>query len=1067
VEHADVSDAPGHVRITLLGGFTATVEGAVAPAWRLRRAKTIVKLLALAPGRRIHRDVLVEQFWPDADPAVGANNFHQALHAARRAIGADVLVLQDEIVVLAGTDRVTIDVDEFDAAAAAASSTGDLGHLRAALAMWSGELLPEDLYEDWATAHRERLSAVRTRLAADLARALAADGRADQALTLLEPLINERPLDEGLHRSLLVTLVAAGRRVDAAAAFERLRDGLAESYGVSPAPETTAVHRRLFVGGAPDPGTRAHNLPTLSTSFVGRHRELAELARLLQRTRLLTLTGPGGAGKTRLAVELAHGQLATARWPDGVRLVELAAVTNVDGVPSAVSGALELTLEGNRPWIPALVDQLASQTMLLVLDNCEHVLDAVVPLTTQLLARCPDLVVVATSREPLGHPGEIAWRVPSLELPDDDDSPDLLARLESVQLFVERARHASPGFVLDAATAAPVAEICRRLDGMPLALELAAVRVVHLSVNQLADRLNDALALLSRGGRAHPDRQQTLAATLDWSHDLLLDDEHVAFRRLAVFAGGFDLEAAAMVTGIDDLVDVLSRLVDKSLVTADTAGETARYRLLEVIRQYAEARLRDAGERQACVERHRAWYAGEAARHDPDRGVAVVLEPPPWFDSEMDNLRAAFDNALDGDPCLALRIAVSTWRSQLSRGQLAEALTWLTAALARCPEVSTVRTRALFATGVLHLRRADIEPVAGVARAITEASRGLGAAAVAIARDQEAILSLMAQDWAGARQRSTALTQTALAPTGSSPSFAACAGHLAAVIALGLGEVDDARSSLRDAAAALDHVPDELAPFFTTLTMSWIVDTRGAVPLPVAEDTMLLGRRVGGQQARGYVAVARALAERLAGRTDLALALLDDAVARFGAVGDSFGIGYALGQRGHTLRWSGDLTEALVTFDAAEQIHRSLRDLRSIAMTVAGRSYVAALSGEAAIARRHVAEAVSMMERTGDIAGFAHTLNLQGLIELQLGAVDAALPPLERTLLVADRGVTPVYAIGWEYLLVAHLRHTIGDGDASARAAAEAGRRFDALGDRRGRDALQSACKAGVVTMPS
>ena len=213
--------------------------------------------------------------------------------------------------------------------------------------------------------------------------------------------------------------------------------------------------------------------------------------------------------------------------------------------------------------------------------------------------------------------------------------------------------------------------------------------------------------------------------------------------------------------------------------------------------------------------------------------------------------------------------------------------------------------------------------------------------------------------------------------------------------------------------------------------------------------------------------MAAALAERLGGRTDLALALLDDAIARFTAVGDTFGIGYALGQRGHTLRWAGDLAGALACFDAAEQVHRSLRDLRSIAMAVAGRSYVAALLGEATIARRHVHEAVSMMERTGDIAGVAHTLNIQGLIELELGAVDAALPPLERSLLLADRGSRRSYAIGWEYLLVAHLRHAVGDADASARAAAEAAARFDALGDRRGQRALQRARKAGAVTMPS
>ncbi|MEO5902320.1 MAG: BTAD domain-containing putative transcriptional regulator, partial [Ilumatobacteraceae bacterium] len=1042
-----MSDARQTVRITLLGGFAVILaDGVAPPTWRLRKARTIVKLLVLAPGHRMHRDVLIEWLWPDADPAVGMNNFHQALHAARRAVGAANLVLDDDIVMIGGEGNLDIDVDQFEAAAGKAVATGAPEDIRDALALWSGELLPEDRYEDWVAPHRDRLSAVRTRLVGDLARALIGGGLPDQALAVLEPLAAEQPLEEDVHRLLLVALAAVGRRWDAAAAFERLRDGLAESFGVSPARETTAVYRRLFVGGAPDPGTCPHNLPTLSTSFVGRHRELGELSRLLDRTRLLTLTGPGGAGKTRLAVELAHGQVASSRWADGVWLVELAGVAHGDDVRSAVGGALGLPLEGNRPWIAALVDQLASRTVLLVLDNCEHVLDAVVPLAAELLARCPDLVIVATSREPLGHAGEIAFRVPSLELPGLEDALDRLARLESVQLFVERAQHASPGFVLDATTASAVAEICRRLDGIPLALELAAVRVVHLSVAQLSARLDDALTALSLRGRGHPDRQQTLAATLDWSHDLLLHDERVAFRRLAVFAGGFDLDAAATVTALDDVVDVLSRLVDKSLVTAETTGEAARFRVLEVVRQYAEVQLREADELPACVARHRVWYAGEAARHDPDRGVPIVLEPPPWFDTEMDNLRAAFASASEDDPGVALQLAVSTWRAQLSRGQLAEALGWLTAALDGCPDVSALRTRALFAKGVLHLRRADLEPVTGVANAIAEASRGLGDEATSIAIDQESIFILMTQDWVRAKRQSA----TALARTASPPAVSVCARHFAAVLALALGDVDDAKVLLHEAAVALDRVPQTSAPFFTTLSVSWVIDDRGSVPLPVAEDTMLLGRRVGAAQARGHVAVAGALAERLGGRTDIALVMLDDAIARFRAVGDTFGIGYALGQRGHTLRWAGDLDAAVASFDAAEAVHRSLRDLRSIAMAVAGRSYVAALRGEASIARRQVHDAVSMMERTGDIAGVAHTVNIHALIELKLDAVDAALAPLERTLLLADRGVTPTYAVGWEHLLLAHLHHAVGHTEASARAVAAAARRFEAFDDQRG-----------------
>ncbi len=1053
------------LNIALLGGFTVSVEGAVAPPrWRLNKAKTIVKLLALAPGHRVHRDVLIDRLWPEADSVVGVNNFHQALHAARRVVGAENIVVRDEVVVLGGEGGVSVDVDEFDVAVARAASTGASEDIREALGLWSGDLLPEDLYEDWAAAHRDRLSAARSWLLLQLARGLTAEGSPERAVALLEPLSVERPLDEDVHCSLLVALAAAGRRRDAAATFERFRDGLAESCGVAPAPETAAAFRRLFVGGTPDPSTVAHNLPSLSTSFVGRQRELAELARLLERTRLLTLTGPGGAGKTRLAVELAHRQLTRVRWADGVWLVELAGVTHSDEVPSAVGGALELTLEGHRPWIPAIVDQLSSRAVLLILDNCEHVLDAVVPLAAELLGRCPDLVIVATSREPLGHPGEIAWRVPSLELPGDDLEPDRLARLESVQLFVERARQASPGFELDTDTAVPVADICRRLDGIPLALELAAVRVAHLSVVQVAARLRDGLAVLSRGGRGHPDRQQTLTATLDWSHDLLLDDERVAFRRLAVFVGGFDLDAASVVSEISDVMDVLSRLVDKSLITAETTGHAARFRMLEVVRQYAGGWLRDAGELPTCVERHRAWFAGEAGRHDPDRGVPVVLEPARWFDVEMDNLRAAFTTAADEDPCLALKLAASTWRSQLSRGQLAEALEWLTRALDSCPEVTPLRTRALFAKAVLHLRRGDREPLMGLANAITATATGLDDETKMMAVDQETILTLLSHDWLSATQRST----SALEQASRQPAIAVVGTHhLAAVVALALGEVDGARAMLHEAGVALDRVPETSPPFFTTLTVSWVVDDRQGVPLPVAEDTMLLGRRVGAAQARQYLAVAAALTERLGGRTDLALTLLDEAIDRFTTMGDSFGTGYALGQRGHTLRWAGDLTGALASFDAAEQIHRSLRDLRSIAMAIAGRSYVAALLGDATTARRHVQDAVWMMERSGDIAGVAHTLNIQGLIELRLGDVQAALTPLERSLLLADRGVTPVYAIGWEYLLVAHLRQTVGDKAGSARAAAEAGARFETLDDQRGQRALQRARKSGSFTMPS
>ena len=351
------------------------------------------------------------------------------------------------------------------------------------------------------------------------------------------------------------------------------------------------------------------------TSFVGRRRELAEIGQALGRTRLLTLTGPGGAGKTRLAYEAA-ARLADG-YPDGVHVVELASLSRPELVPQTVASVLDVPLPETGTAEVALARQLAERRLLIVLDNCEHLLDACARLAAALLRACPDVVVLATSREPLRVGGEVTWRTPSLALPDLQALPplDRLAELESVRLFVERARDAAPGFVLDETTAPAVAEICVRLDGMPLALELAAARTSALAPAQIAARLDDALRVLGRGSRAAVTRQQTLHATLAWSHDLLEEDERVLFRRLAVFAGSMSLEAVEQVCGGDglDVVDLLSRLVDKSLVQADHAEGTARYRLLETIRQFADQRLRDAGERAARVRAHRDWYLAFAA----------------------------------------------------------------------------------------------------------------------------------------------------------------------------------------------------------------------------------------------------------------------------------------------------------------------------------------------------------------------------------------------------------------------------------------------------------------------
>lgn len=517
------------VHICLLGGFDVTVGGrhVAAGAWRLRKARSVLKLLALAPGHRMHRDSVYDLLWPDLDPAAAANNLHQALHAVRRALATagapgDVVLIRDDVLLLGPDGGVRTDLDEL-AQALRRAADGGSAERRAALALAERELLPEDTFEPWTQEARDAVTARRSALRLALAEALEREGRAAEAVEVLEAA--GAGLTEPGHRALMRTLAATGRRPEALAVYERLRDGLRDSSGSDPDPQTRELYRDLLAGSVEDPpddgAVHRHNLPAQTTSFIGRRREVGEVGELLARSRLLTLTGPGGCGKTRLALTVADRRVEAVR--DGVWFVDLAALTDPGFVPEAVATALGLQLSSGTGSRAALVGQLAGRELLLLLDNCEHLIESCAALVAELLARCPGVVVLATSREPLQAYGERTWRVPSLALPDVRrlPPPAELGRFASVRLFAERAAEVVPGFRLDQDNAADVAQICFRLDGIPLALELAAARVRMLAPRQIAERLDDALTLLGQGSRHAVTRHQTLLATLQWSHQLL------------------------------------------------------------------------------------------------------------------------------------------------------------------------------------------------------------------------------------------------------------------------------------------------------------------------------------------------------------------------------------------------------------------------------------------------------------------------------------------------------------------------------------------------------------------
>ncbi len=442
----------------------------------------------------------------------------------------------------------------------------------------------------------------------------------------------------------------------------------------------------------------AMNLPVQLTSFVGRGAQIREVRQLLAENRVVTLTGAGGVGKTRLAIQVAVQ--AAGEFAEGVWYVDLAPITDPGLVPVTVARALGLPDQPGRSTMDTLTRFVAGRQMLVVLDNCEHLLDANAALVVALVGEAAGLTCLATSREPIGVAGEVSWRVPSLSLAD-----------EAIELFADRARHARPGFVVSGDDAAAVAEICRRLDGLPLAIELAAARVRALSLAEILDGLHDRFRLLTGGARTAVRRQQTLRASVDWSHALLTEPERVLFRRLAVFLGGFDFDAAQAVAGGSDVeryqvLDLLSLLVDKSLVVADDSGGRTRYRLLETVRQYAQEKLGESSEAVAIRSRHRDYYTALAALLDtPARtDYEQRLEQA---DTEIDNLRAAFGWSRENSGIeLALRLASSLQLLWLTRGRVREGLAWFDTALAdldvqHLEVAAAVRARALADKAVL------------------------------------------------------------------------------------------------------------------------------------------------------------------------------------------------------------------------------------------------------------------------------------------------------------------------------------------------------------------------------
>jgi predicted ATPase/DNA-binding SARP family transcriptional activator/Tfp pilus assembly protein PilF len=736
---------PVPLSIHLFGPFEVRVCGVPMRSGRTRSVEWLLALLALRQGREVSRSQLSGRFWPESSQEQALLNLRRNLRDLRQALGPEAERLRSPTrdSLLFDLTGAMVDVHRFDALV----TGGDEGSLQEAVALYRGELL-EGCSLEWVFGEREARREACLQALERLADLVLARGDAGAALGHLLRAEGLDPLRDSVQQRRMQALAASGDLPAALLSYREYRLRLHREMNLEPDPETARLYRELRAGGhrrgpgrpglprpappvtsAPGeaPPIPLSRLPRPLTTLIGREEELGEATRLVTASRLVTLIGGGGVGKTRLALQVAAA--LTEEYPGRTAFVELGSLADPALLPGFVAAALGLrepAAPEARDPMEALIDCLSEQPTLLVLDNCEHLVEVAAELTQSLLTACPELHILATSRQRLGLTGEVAWRVPSLPGPDPEQLPadtpgamEYALQFPAAQLFVERAAAVRSGFRLrDREEALAVARICRRLDGIPLALELAAARTPVLSVAEIAARLANRFRLLTGGSRAALSRHRTLRALIDWSYDQLTEDERAGLCRFSVFAGGWTLAATEAVSPLPPL-DILASLTDKSLVLAEEAGEGSwcvsatpadgvagaetaadqgarsggrapsaglRYRMLETIREYAAERLRESGEEEAARNAHLACFFRLAQEAGPSLRGPAAEETLAGLNTEIGNLRGALAWAQTeaAPPEVCARFVAAIWPYWLRHGSLFEGCALVQAALDRC-----------------------------------------------------------------------------------------------------------------------------------------------------------------------------------------------------------------------------------------------------------------------------------------------------------------------------------------------------------------------------------------------
>lgn len=1011
----------------MLGPLAVWTDRGVQVTIPAGQVRTVLAVLLVHRGRPVSTDRLIDVLWPRRAPRDAASALQVKISQLRAALAAAEPAARALVTSGSASYRLEVAAEAVDAgrfeeslARAGADARSRADALTTALRLWRGPAFADVADEEFAAVEAARLEELRLTAVEARAEALLELAEDGDLVAELAPLVAEHPLRERLRAAHLRALYRSGRQSEALAGFTELRERLRTELGIDPGPEVVAVHRAILAQDpllAPRPATAPTNVPGELTELIGRAEAAHEVRALLGEYRMVTLVGPGGVGKTRLSIEVARS--LGPDHPDGVWFVELAGIdasaaartTVVDTVHAALG--IRHDIRSAADPFDQLIAALDGKRVLLVLDNCEHLVAVAAEVTERLLRSAAGLRVLATSREPLGVDGEAVYPVPALELPyaPADISAETLPKFSAVRLFAARAAAASPGFTIDAANAAAVATLCRRLDGIPLALELAAARVRSLGVRELAARMDDRFELLVAGRRGGPGRQQTLRAVIDWSWEQLSDPEQAVLRRLSVHGDGFGLAAAESVCASADLpgarvADLLARLVDRSLVAMTDTDAGPRYRLLESVALYCSERLTDAGESDLVHETRNEYYAGLAERArlrgaDQRRWLADL-------DTEYANLRSAVEDSVRrGDAAVALRLVDALAWYWFLRGRIREGIRLLEAALGMDPGAAlALRARVNGWWSALTLLSASASDRSELVEAATAGFDGVDDPAGLAFTEWllgEALLG------GGDQSVSDVLVQRALA------GFRAARDQWGTAAALGSAAH---HAMLRGDLAALHRDATESARLFTVLGDRWgqlradellgrraeiIGDYAEAVrlrrdglrraeelclwpqvadmlsglgrlallegDLPVArrlhERALELSVHQGYERGRVFAEVGLGIGARREGRLDHAERHTRVSLDWNREVGYAPGVAHSLAELGFIAELRGDPDRARALHDEGLAVARGTGDPRAVALAQEGLAGAAALAGEIEEARRLLAAATAARAAAG------------------------------------------------------------------------------------------------------